>query len=159
MRWRSAPHLFSPGVVLSPWCRAYLVGGAPAVDRQRGGGYHSRPADSTGGTITLSRHSFMMAGHQRKIYQNDTGQSWWLCRHEEADAFILFEEPSDRRIELQISDFFNSELFKACTASPSKADRLIGGSQRLIGGSDCHQYHCCCGPKSIAAVKLRFRIF
>ena len=99
------------GVVLSPWCRAYLVGGAPAVDRQRGGGYHSRPADSTGETITLSRHSFVMAGHQRKIYQNDTGQSWWLCRHEEADAFILFEDkPSDRRIELQISDLFNTEL-------------------------------------------------
>jgi hypothetical protein len=52
----------------------------------------------------------VMASHQRKIYQNDTGQSWWLCRHENADAFILFEEKlSERRTELQISDFFDSE--------------------------------------------------
>jgi hypothetical protein len=53
----------------------------------------------------------MMAGHQRKIYQNDTGQSWWLCRHEEADAFILFEDRALRSPH-RTSDqrFFNSEL-------------------------------------------------
>jgi hypothetical protein len=51
-----------------------------------------------------------MASHERKFYQNEIGQCWWLCCHEDREAFILFEDkPSERRIELQMRDFFDSE--------------------------------------------------
>jgi hypothetical protein len=61
------------------------------------------------------------------------------CRDEEADAFILFEDkPSDRRRELQISDFFNSALSKPAQQALLK---LIGSlavlkiDQRFRAGS------------------------
>jgi hypothetical protein len=32
----------------------------------------------------------MSSGQQRKIYQSENGDSWWLCR-EEAGVFVLHE--------------------------------------------------------------------
>ena len=82
------------------------------------------PTHSTGGTITSSRHSSADGKSRAKFYQNENGQRWWLCCHEDAEAFILFEDkPSERRIELQMRDFFDSERSR-----PAQQARL-----KLIG--------------------------
>jgi hypothetical protein len=100
------------GLVLSPWRRAYLVGGAPAVDRQR-------VAVIIQGRQTLlverlsSRHPFVMAGHQRKIYQNDTinlGGGVAMKRPTPLSCSKTSLRSPHRTSEQQ--------AFKACTAKP-----------------------------------------
>jgi hypothetical protein len=45
---------------------------------------------SVGTHVYGSRFIFMSSGQQRKIYQSDNGDSWWLCR-EPAGVFVLHE--------------------------------------------------------------------
>jgi hypothetical protein len=33
----------------------------------------------------------MSGGHQRKIYQSENGDSWWLCRDGKGNVFVLHE--------------------------------------------------------------------
>jgi len=55
-----------------------------------------------------------MASHQRKFYQTDTGQSWWLCQHERTRTFILFEDAaSQSQTEIQVTNFFGAEYPQA----------------------------------------------
>jgi hypothetical protein len=54
-----------------------------------------------------------MASHQRKFYHDDNGQSWWLCRHEYSDVFVLVESnlPGDHS-KFQVADFLGTEHSK-----------------------------------------------
>jgi hypothetical protein len=52
----------------------------------------------------------MSSGQQRKIYQSDNGDSWWLCR-EQAGVFVLHEanQPSGGTVtKIDLSQFLTS---------------------------------------------------
>ena len=53
---------------------------------QKNGGVAQR----LGTDCTCSGFVVMSPGQQRKIYQSENGDSWWLCR-ENGDVFVLHE--------------------------------------------------------------------
>jgi hypothetical protein len=50
----------------------------------------------------------VMASHQRKIYQNDTGQCWWLVAMNRPPPILVEDKPSERRTEILIRELFDS---------------------------------------------------
>jgi hypothetical protein len=47
-------------------------------------------SDEPLGTVVCSPCLALMSHEQRKIYQSENGDSWWLCRGEDA-VFVLHE--------------------------------------------------------------------
>jgi hypothetical protein len=50
-----------------------------------------------------------MSQQQRKIYQSENGDSWWLCRGEDA-VFVLHEAnvPSGMSTRIELTQFLSS---------------------------------------------------